>query len=189
MGLLIDIGQGAGLAGATGVRPFLAPLATGVLAGSDLGIDFDGTGYAFLESPGFLAAVFALAVLTYAAERAGRVPTVALAVLAGVLGGLLFAGALDAEGRAAWPGLVAGVLIAAVGFLAAEGVLGGARDRLEGAQPTLLGLYADLTAVAAVALAVLVPVAGYLLPVALVVLFLRRRDAGERKYEGLRVLR
>jgi hypothetical protein len=71
MSLLLDIGQGAGLAGASGVRPFLPPLLAGALARGDLAIDFDGTDWSFLESPGFLLAVFVVAVLSYAAERSG----------------------------------------------------------------------------------------------------------------------
>ena len=49
MSLFLDIGQGAGLAGATGVRPFLPPLLAGALAREDAGIDFDGTDWSFLE--------------------------------------------------------------------------------------------------------------------------------------------
>src|SRR2546423_15720486 len=67
--LFLDIGQGAGLAGASGVRPFLPPLLAGALARGDIGIDFSGTDYHFLEKPAFLAAVFALPVLAYAADR------------------------------------------------------------------------------------------------------------------------
>ena len=66
--LYVDIGQGAGLAGATGVRPFLPTLLAGAMARGDLLIDFDGSGW-FLESPGFLLAVFALALLRFGAER------------------------------------------------------------------------------------------------------------------------
>lgn len=55
------------------MRPFLPPLLAGALASGDVGVDFDGTDYAFLESAGFLVAVFALAVLSYAVDRARRV--------------------------------------------------------------------------------------------------------------------
>ena len=71
MSLFLDIGTGAGLAGATGVRPFLPPLLAGALARGDVGIDFDGTDWSFLESPAFLLAVLALAVLAYGVERSG----------------------------------------------------------------------------------------------------------------------
>src|SRR5437899_6423650 len=67
--LFFDIGKGAGLAGASGVRPFLPPLLAGALARGDIGIDFDGTDFHFLESPAFLAAVLALAVVAYAVDR------------------------------------------------------------------------------------------------------------------------
>lgn len=54
------------------MRPFLPPLLAGALASGQVGLDFDGTGYAFLESPAFLVAVFALAVLSYALDRVRR---------------------------------------------------------------------------------------------------------------------
>lgn len=54
------------------MRPFLPPLLAGALASGDVGLDFDGTGYAFLESAAFLAVVFALAVLSYLLDRLRR---------------------------------------------------------------------------------------------------------------------
>ena len=51
MKLALDILQGLGLASATGLRPFLPALLAGALASGDLGLDFDGTQFAFLESP------------------------------------------------------------------------------------------------------------------------------------------
>src|SRR5215204_3465212 len=69
MSLFLDIGTGAGLASATGVRPYLPPLLAGGLARGDIGIDFDGTDLSFLESPTFLAGVLALGVVGFFVER------------------------------------------------------------------------------------------------------------------------
>ena len=116
MSLFLDIGKGAGLAGATGVRPFLPPLLAGALARGDIGIDFSHTDFSFLESPAFLAGVLAVAVLAYAVERSrgGRAPegrdpfSLALAGVALALGALLFAGSLADGNHQSWPGLIAG---------------------------------------------------------------------------------
>src|SRR5687767_15571236 len=69
MSLFLDIGTGAGLASATGVRPYLPPLLAGGLARGDIGIDFDGTDFSFLESPAFLAGVLALGFIGFFVER------------------------------------------------------------------------------------------------------------------------
>jgi hypothetical protein len=69
MSLFLDIGQGAGLAGSSGVRPYLPPLLAGALARGNIGLDFSGTSYSFLESPWWLVLMFALAVLSYLLER------------------------------------------------------------------------------------------------------------------------
>src|SRR3954463_1367099 len=69
--LFMDIGQGAGLSGASGVRPFLPALLAGALARQDTGLDFDGTDFSFLESPWFLVVVLLLAVAAYALQRRG----------------------------------------------------------------------------------------------------------------------
>src|SRR5215207_9049074 len=105
MSLAFDIGQGAGLAGATGVRPFLPPILTGALASGDVGVDFDGTSFDWVESPGFLIVVLAISVIAYVIDRqmAGRAETAtngtgrperspaqaALAVIAMALGAVL----------------------------------------------------------------------------------------------------
>jgi hypothetical protein len=199
MSLFLDIGTGAGLSGATGVRPFLPPLLAGALARGDVGIDFDGTDWSFLESPGFLLGVLALAVLAYLAERSGanRGPPrngrdatrVAGGLIGLVLGALLFAGAMADGEEPSWVGLVAGPVCAALGWLAVGGLLDRARARLEGGAATLLGVYAEVAALVLAALAIFLPPVSYLMLVAFVVLLLGGRRREGEKYAGLRVLR
>src|SRR4051812_37473733 len=163
----MDIGQGAGTAGASGVRPFLPTLLTGALARSDSGIDFDGTDYSFLESSGFLLVVLLLAVAVYALNR--RQPTAdspqiverGVAVIGLVLGALLFAGSLADDGRTSCWGLIAGVLCAALGYLAVASLFARARSRLSasngaGGAQSLLDVYAEGIALALAALAIFV---------------------------------
>ncbi|MDP9345715.1 MAG: DUF4126 family protein, partial [Actinomycetota bacterium] len=64
MKTLLDILQGMGVSAAAGLRPFLPTLAVGGLATADLGVDFDGTSFSFLESPWFLLAVTAALVVS-----------------------------------------------------------------------------------------------------------------------------
>jgi hypothetical protein len=191
----MDIGQGAGLASASGVRPFLPPLLAGALARGDLGIDFSGTDYGFLESPGFLLAVLVLAVLAYALDRrrsdaGARDPaSLLLAALALALGALLFAGSLADGNHESWPGLIAGVACAALAYAAVATLFARARGRLEGGAANLLSVYADLLALALAGLAIAVPPVGLVALVAFAVLIARSRTGRGRKYEGLRVLR
>src|SRR5215216_5394667 len=117
MSVFLDTTTGMGLAGATGVRPYLPPLLAGGLARGDTGIDFDGTDWRFLESTWFLLAVLAVGVLAYLAERseANRGSIEAFSGIVGVvLGALLFAGALADGGTDSWPGLIAGAICAAL---------------------------------------------------------------------------
>jgi hypothetical protein len=199
MSLFLDIGTGAGLAGSTGVRPFLPPLLAGALARGDVGIDFDGTDWSFLESPGFLLGVLALAVLAYLADRSGanrgppRNGRDAVAIAGGliglVLGALLFAGAMADGDEPGWVGLVAGPVCAALGWLAVGGLLGRARARLEGGAATLVGVYAEVASLVLAALAIFLPPVSYLMLAAFVVLLLGGRRREGEKYAGLRVLR
>ena len=200
MSLFLDIGTGAGLASATGVRPYLPPLLAGGLARGDIGIDFDGTDFSFLESPAFLGGVVALGVVAFLLERSranrdspdagGLDPAQVLAGVIGVaLGALLFAGALADNGHPSWIGLAFGPLCAALGWLAIGGLVDRVRARLEPEQAALLTAYADAAALILAAIAVFVPPLALLaIPAFVVLLAGGRRREGE-KYAGLRILR
>jgi hypothetical protein len=205
--LFLDIGQGAGLAGATGVRPFLPPLLAAALARGGGAIDFEDTDVAFVEDPPFLVFLLALAVVAYLFERTGfgrqdvedptpdqaprRNPVDAgFGLVALVLGAILFAGSIQDPGDPLWPGLLAGAACALLAYLAVARVLGGARRRLDASGGGgLLGVFADGAALALAALAIFVPPVSFLALAALAVLLVRARRAGDRKYEGLRILR
>src|SRR5918999_5580888 len=123
--VFLDTTTGMGLAGATGVRPYLPPLLAGGLARGDIGIDFDGTDWRFLESTGFLLAVLAVAAGAYLLERTenGRAVEIVSGVLGIALGALLFAGALADGGTDAWIGLIAGPVCAFLGWRAVGGLV------------------------------------------------------------------
>lgn len=196
MELLFDILQGAGLAAAAGIRPFLPALLAGALASGDLGLDFDGTRYAFLESPAFLlAVVLVLIAVVVLARRLGPdraeegAVGAAVAGLAIGIGALLFAGSLADRGHAAWPGLLGGAAAALLAQSVTRDLLTRTRRRLDVHARAALPLYADGAGLVLAGLAVLAP------PVSLVALALLvwlllggRRRAGER-FAGLRILR
>jgi hypothetical protein len=192
MSVFLDTTTGMGLAGATGVRPYLPPLLAGALAREDTGIDFDGTDWHFLESTWFLAAVVVVAVIAYLGERSAanrRSVEVFSGVVGVVLGAMLFAGALADGGSQSWPGLIGGVLCAALGWRAVGGLIERARSRLEGGAAALLTAYADGVALLLAAIAIFVPPASILAIVAFLVLLLAGRRREGEKYAGLRVLR
>jgi hypothetical protein len=197
MSLFLDIGTGSGLASASGVRPFLPPLLAGALARGDVGIDFSGTDWSFLESPAFLAAVLAVGLASYAVDRSeagqdvqGRSPVaVGLLLLGAVFGALLFAGTLADGGYAAGIGLVAGPLCALLAGVAVGGVLERARRRLDAGAAGLLTAYADTAALVLAAVAVFVPPLSFVALIGFVVLLLGSRRREGEKYAGLRILR
>ena len=188
----MDTTTGMGLAGATGVRPYLPPLLAGVLARSDTGIDFDGTDWHFMESTGFLAALLALAVIMYAVERSGpnrRAVELFSGTMGLVLGAMLFAGALADGGTASWPGLLAGAVCAALGWRAVGDLLERTRARLDAGPAALLTAYADIAALVLAAIAIFLPPVSILAILAFVVLLAGGRRREGEKYAGLRVLR
>jgi hypothetical protein len=197
-----DIGQGAGLATTSGARPLLAVIATGVLAHEDVGIDFSGTDWSWMESWVFIGILAVLFVAFWAMDRTGKSalirrggkPTEAnlpYQVMCAAAGALLFAGSLADGGETSWPGLVAGALVGLIGYLALGRLFMRANTRLAAAGDPgiLLGLARDLLTVVLTVAVVLADVLGYVVFAAAVVLiFMARRREGE-KYEGLRVLR
>jgi hypothetical protein len=192
MSVFLDTTTGMGLSGATGVRPYLPPLLAAALARSDTGIDFDGTDWDFLESTGFMLAVLAIGVVAYLAERSEanrRAVELFSGTVGVILGAMLFAGALADGGTEAWPGLVGGVICAALGWRAVGGLIERTRARLADGPAALLTAYADVVALVLAAIAIFVPPASILAIAAFIVLlFAGRRREGE-KYAGLRVLR
>jgi hypothetical protein len=122
-------------------------------------------------------------------EVGGGVAAVLVAV-ALIAGGFLFGASLSSEDHPAWPGWLAGALVALLGFFAAQGIVAGAAARARGG-----GSAFTLAAYVIAAAAILAVVSLFVSPIALVafvgVAWLaigRRRRAG-RKHEGLRVLR
>jgi len=190
--LLIDILQGAGLAGAAGIRPFLPALVAGAFARGDVLIDFDGTKFSFLEQPGWLLALVLAVAVVGLLERRGAAEGPLEASLAGIgigLGALLFAGALDDRFDVWWPGLLGGGLCAALAGAATRSLLARTRARLDPTAGAALPVYAEGAALGAAGLSILFPPLAVLVLGGLAWLLVgSRRRAGE-KYAGLRVLR
>ncbi len=194
MDLVFDLLQGAGLAAAIGIRPFLPVLLAGALASANVALDFGGTDFAFLEEwPFLLAVVVAVTALDFAARRGGaglqvRLP-IALGVVAIALGALEAGGSMADRDNPVVAGILLGAACAALGFLAARSLFGRVQKRLDPEAQGALPVYAEGAALAAAGLSLLFP------PLALLVLaglgFLLaggRRRQGE-KYAGLRILR
>ena len=194
MHLVFDIFQGIGVAAAVGVRPFLPALVTGALAAGNVEIHFNHTDYSFLQSLPFLLAMAVCVVLGLfiatrlgARERSGA--ETALGVISLALGALLFAGALARGHYVAWPGLIGGVVCAAVGIAASLPLLRRVRARLDAEAAGALPLLAEGAAGLAAGLSVIAPPVGVIVLALLVWLLLASRRRAEQKYAGLRILR
>ena len=191
MDYVLDILQGAGLALACGVNPFLPVLLAGALASADLGLDFEGTAFAFLEAGWFLLAVTVALVLS-AVLRSRLQSAAAQSALMGIaigVGALLCAGSVDDRAVVWCPGLLVGAACAALAAEATRAVLARTRRRLDAETAAALPLYAAGVSVLIAGLSVALP------PLALLALgFFGRLLAGGRrregeKYAGLRILR
>lgn len=179
----MDIGQGSGLAAASGVRPFLPPILAASLGRADLGVNFSGGDFAFLESIAFIAIMALLALAAYAAN----LPPPLLAALAIGLGALLFAGSLTEGDREGWVGLPLGAACAALAWYASARFFARAGARIE--TVGFIGAYGDLIALSLAVVSVVIPPLAFGALAAFVLLLLRGRAAEGRKYEGLRILR
>ena len=196
MDFILDLLQGAGLAAAVGIRPFLPVLLAGALASADAGLDFSGTDFSFLEEwPFLLGVLVVVAVLDVVGRRAGRDAVdrppllYILAAVALVLGALLAAGSVADRSSDWWAGAIVGVACAALGFQAARLLFARVRRRLDPQAANALPVYAEGAAVGAAGVSILFPPLALVVIAALIwLLFGGRRRAGE-KYAGLRVLR
>jgi uncharacterized membrane protein len=190
--LLIDILQGAGLAGAAGIRPFLPTLVAGALAMANVGIDYDGTDYAYLEQPGWMVAVALGLIVTVLLQRRGvsdETLDKALLGLGIVLGANLSAATLADHGYSVWLGLAVGIVCAALANFATRSLVGRVRARLDADARSALPVYLEGTALVLAALAVVVaPISAVALGFFGFLLRGGKRREGE-KYAGLRILR
>jgi hypothetical protein len=200
--LVFDIFQAIGLAAAVGIRPFLPALAAGALASGDVELTFHHTGYAFLQSAGFLLAlVVGVIVLTFLERQFGtgegksggvldRGPLGWLVLLAGAaLAALFFAGELSRAHAIVWPGFIGGPVCALIGAEATGPLFARVRARLDAAAAKALPLYAEGAALLLGVLSVVAPPVGPIGLAFLLWLLVGGRTRGERKYAGLRILR
>jgi hypothetical protein len=190
---VFDLLQGLGIAAAVGIRPFLPVILVGALAAGDVGLDFDGTSFAFLEQAPFLAGMLVLMALTTIAMRRTdlNVPPFMWAMLGISLaaGALLAAGSLADGDYSVVPGIVGGVAAAALGFFAARSLFVRVRRRLDPDAQGVLPAYGEAAGLVGAGASVLFPPLAILVIGALVWLLAGgRRRAGE-KYAGLRILR
>lgn len=191
MNYLFDLLQGAGVGGASGIRPFLPALVTGSLATTNTAVDFDRTAFAFLESPVFLFILILAATITVALEQRGALSEPlgrGLLVVGIVLGALLAAGSLDDRSDVWWPGLLAGGFAAALLGLASRQLLGRASQRLGEEERAFLMIYAIGAAFAVTAVSLAFPPLALLAIIAAAWLLLASRKRAGEKYAGLRIL-
>jgi hypothetical protein len=188
---VLDLLQGAGIALACGIHPLLPVLLVGGLASANLGVNFDGTDFAFLEQGWFLLIVAAALVVSvlFRARLETRAGQAAWGGLAIGFGAVEAAGSIADGYSTWWPGLLVGAACAAMSFAVTSAVLARTRARLDPQAAAALPLYAGGASLLVAGLSVLLP------PLALLaggfIGWLRaagRRREGQ-KYAGLRILK
>jgi hypothetical protein len=191
--LLLDILQGAGLSTSAGLRPFLPTLAAGGFASADVGLDFEGTDFSFMEKPWFLIALIVAMAITvlfrkYFEDGPGAA---ALTGIGAGLGALMFAASLADRHEVWWYGLIAGAILALFANSVSSDLIGRVRRRIEAEgdiqAAAALPLYLEGAAVICAVASILVPPLSLVAIGFLVALY--TRGGGDRKFAGLRTLR
>jgi hypothetical protein len=195
MKLVLDILQGLGLASATGLRPFLPALLAGALASGDVGLDFDGTQFAFLESPWWLlvlafALVASVFVRPYLEKPAGE------AALSGVgigLGALLCAASIDDRHATWWYGLIIGAVFSYLASSVSRSLFHRVRARFASAgdaqAAAALPFYGEAAGLVVAGASILFPPLAIVAVGFLIALLVTGRRRSDQKYAGLRILR
>jgi hypothetical protein len=195
MKLVLDILQGMGLATATGLRPFLPALLAGGLAADDLGLDFDGTEFAFLESPWWLLALaIGLVASVFARKWLETGPgEAALSGLGIGLGALLCAASIDDRHDVWWYGLILGAAIAYLSSSVSRQLFARVRARFasagDAAAAAALPFYGEAAGLVVAGFSVLLPPLSLVAIGFLVALLITGRRRSDQKYAGLRILR
>ncbi|MCW3003230.1 MAG: hypothetical protein JWQ20_2528 [Conexibacter sp.] len=195
MKLVLDILQGLGLASATGLRPFLPALLAGGLASDDLGLDFDGTEFAFLESPWWLLALVIALVASVLARRAIETGPgeAALSGLGIGLGALLCAASIDDRHGTWWYGLIIGAAVAYLASSVSRQLFSRVRARFASANDAqaaaALPFYGEAAGLVVAGAAILFPPLSLFAIGFLIALLVTGRRRSDQKYAGLRILR
>jgi Domain of unknown function (DUF4126) len=195
MKLLLDILQGLGLASATGLRPFLPALLAGALASDDLGLDFDGTQFAFLESPWWLLAlVIALVASVFLRRLLESGPgEAALSGLGIGLGALLCAASIDDRHATWWYGILVGAAVAYLASSVSRQLFARVRARFvsadDAAAAAALPFYGEAAGLVVAGASILFPPLAIVAIGFLVALLITGRRRSDQKYAGLRILR
>jgi uncharacterized membrane protein len=195
MKLVLDILQGLGLASATGLRPFLPALLAGALASGDVGLDFDGTAFAFLESPVWLL-ILAVALIATVFTRKLLESPPGEAALAGIgigLGALLCAASIDDRHDTWWYGLIIGAVAALLASAVSRSLFARVRQRFAAAgdnqAAAALPWYGEAAGLVVAGASVLFPPLAIVAVGFLIALLVTGRRRTDQKYAGLRILR